>query len=51
MKLNEQERMILKILAVNELQFYEDKEDLTKEDKEFMKLLKNVITKLKKESE
>ena len=51
MKLNNEERMMLKILAVNELQFYENKEDLTKEDKEYMELLNNIINKLKSKKE
>lgn len=51
MKFNKDEKLILKILLFNEIQFYEDKEELTIEDKDYMDLLQGIIEKLVKESD
>lgn len=50
MKLESDEKFVLKLLLFNEIQYYEDKENLSVEDKDYMELLQSIINKLVKES-
>lgn len=48
MKLTNEEKNILKILIINELDFYDTKEDIYQEDKEYIKKLETIIDKIMK---
>lgn len=46
MKLNNEEKDIIKRMIINELNYYQDIEDKNKEEKEYIKTLKNILKKI-----
>ena len=46
MKLNSEEKNIIRIMILNELEFYSHKEDYDASDRDFEKKLRNILKKL-----
>lgn len=46
MKITNKEKDIIKIMIINELNYYQDIEDKNKEENEYIKTLKNILKKI-----
>lgn len=49
MKFKEDEKLIVKLLIWNELNYYKEQEDLNTEQKKYVKMLESIIEKIDKE--